>query len=78
MHKCLSLLHIVDHQHLQFVSYLLIISIICYHYRVMHPYQRESSATMAAVTCVNVVKRYYLVYWLLVSVFYTVRIVEIF
>lgn len=44
----------------------------------MHPYQRESSATMAAVTCVNVVKRYYLVYWLLVSVFYTVRIVEIF
>lgn len=36
----------------------------------MLPYQRESSATMAALTCcVNVVKRYYLVYWLLVSVF---------
>lgn len=36
----------------------------------MLPYQRENSATMAAVTsCVNAVKRYYLVYWLLVSVF---------
>lgn len=33
----------------------------------MLPYQRESSATVAAVTsCFNTVKRYYLVYWLLV------------
>lgn len=36
----------------------------------MLPYQRESTATMAAVaSCFTAVLRYYLVYWLLVSVF---------